>query len=218
MDISYTQTKEEITPQKLDGVTLAVVIDVCMFSSTVITLFDRGVDEINVFTDETEVEYKFGGEYNSDSDFSNYPQSVYGNVRENDNIVGITSDNGAIACHNIIEADPTTEIAIASTLNAKSIANYIEKSSYDKVLLLQSGRRGTYQFEDSIASAMIGELLRGRELTDREFYKENIQKIVKKYYSWVPSEDIKRLTEFNAYNVVPLSEEYSKEFIKFTTR
>lgn len=213
--LRYVNTKEELSEDHLLDDPTVVVFDVCMFSSTVISIFDQGVDYVGAYNEKKEIDYKFGGEGEGEFDFGNYPQSVYGNITGTEEFVGIISDNGSVACHNVKNINENCDIIIGSTINIGRVVDYIRQNDEQEYVLLQSGRRGNYQFEDSVASAIVSERIRGTELQKKDMYKNTITRFIREYYDWVPEEDIERIINFDSYDVLPISSYSDDEHICF---
>lgn len=220
MRIQTVNLKEQLDHKHLEDDPLVIVFDVCFFSSTVISLFDVGIKKVDVLKDSNNDDYDIiGGEDdNIELDFHNSPQSVYGSFNGSNipDKVGIISDNGSKACHKVKNLNEKCEIIIGSTVNANGIIKYIKENDYEDIVLLQSGSKGGYQFEDSLGSALVLEGLRGNELNNIDIYKESVKQLVYKMYPWASEEDIKYVNNFNSHsNVIPKSKRYYLDKITF---
>lgn len=217
MSLIRLDTKEEILNYDFNENSLFVVIDTCMFSSVAIALFDRGVSLVNVFEEPVDTEYPFGGEKGGhNTDFSNYPQSVYGSQSlTNQDKVGITSDNGAVSCHMVERAISDPNIVLASSININSVSNYILESDHEDTVIVQSGSHGNFQLEDSITSGLICQKVRGQRHNGVELLQSHLWDFVSDYYPWFPEEDLDRLSDFSSYNIIPIRVGSSEEYITF---
>jgi phosphosulfolactate phosphohydrolase-like enzyme len=213
--MQYTLKKEEIKNKNISDNSDIVIFDVCMFSTTLISLLDSGVKTVNVFGDYTDTSYPFGGEGTNKIEFKNFPQSVYGANIEKDK-VGLTSDNGAKACHMVREENQNCNIIIGSTINAHKVVQYL--SDKNNIILVQPGSRGTYRFEDSVACSMVSQGLNNKELEQKNLYKESLKKFIREKYEWVPETDLDRLCKFNSYNILPISTNKNEDYISFKNK
>jgi phosphosulfolactate phosphohydrolase-like enzyme len=216
MTIVRIDTKEEIEHYNMNGNSLVVVIDTCMFASSVISLFDCNVDSVRVFEEWKEVDFPFGGEGEADFDFGNFPQSIYSSKPELENEnVGIVSDNGSVACHKVMKEDNLSEIILASSINMQAVSNYVSNSRKEDIFIVQSGSHNNFQLEDSITSGLIGQYLRDIDHDREDLFENQIKSFISEYYPWVPEEDVERLSDFNSYNIVPVSKGYYGDYIEF---
>lgn len=214
MEIDRLDTKEEIDNFNISDSSFVVVIDTCMFSSSVISILDRGVSKVNVFKNYFETNYPFGGEGEGNYEFGNFPQSVYG-FDFNHNCVGFTSDNGAVACHKVKENNDSSRIVIASSINMKAVSEYLEEEGAENIVIVQSGSHNKFQLEDSITSGLLSQHIRKQEHPQINLFQKQLKGFVQDYYSWVPDEDLKRLSDFSSYNIVPVNEDSSENYISF---
>lgn len=215
-------------PDLVNSETVFVVIDVYMFSSVVITLFDHGVEQ--VIPTYTEAELKpfqdqgmtIGGEERDESisaDFNNLPSSVFetfGDMDPSDipKTVAVASLNGAKRCVECAEAiqniEGHAELVIGSTLNAQAVAEYIKARypTYD-VVLLCAGTRGKSTIDDIIGSMIISQELRDEEIYEAE-YKAMLELLPPgrienpDAFDWLSEKDIDHIKQINSTNTIPI--------------
>jgi phosphosulfolactate phosphohydrolase-like enzyme len=214
----------EFEEGRVNDDTIFVIIDVMMFSSTVIALFENNVDEVipiystSDFDQFTDSEILVGGERRSDeTDFSNSPQDVYTQFGLMDTVpqtVALTSSNGARraieAWESIQNQAVNAEVVLGSVLNANATAEWINNTypEYD-VLLVCAGTHYEVALEDIIGSVIIGQELRGEtvlsESTQTILSQLPLQKIENPdEYRWLPDEDIHHTTQLNESNIIPV--------------
>lgn len=216
MNIQRIETKEEISSKyNINDGSTVIVIDTCMFSSSLITLFECGVENVNVFKEWKDTDYPFGGEGKGKFDFGNYPQSIYGFRNNLGSKVGFTSDNGAIACYKVREISEKCELLIGSCLNMEYLVDKVKNNFPDNIIIIQAGSHNSFQLEDSITSGLISQYFRNIDIDKIELFEKHLSEFVKEYYPWIPNEDIQRLSNFNNYNILPVEKEYSEKSLSF---
>lgn len=215
MNITRVDTKEELDKSHVDSDSTVIVIDTCMFSSTIICLFDCGVEKVNVFREWQDTCYPFGGEGDGNFKFDNYPQSVYGVQQDLGKEVGITSDNGAMACFKVRQFSESCDLLLGSCLNMKYLVNKVKDNFSDNIVIVQSGSHNNFQLEDSITSGLISQYLRGVDNQNINLFEEHLEEFVGSYYPWVPKTDLNRLSDFNSYKLLPFESEYTRNDLTF---
>lgn len=222
-EIRRVEVPQEFSSAILSDETVIVVLDVYMFSSTVVTLHSQGVEEVIPVYEKDELEeYRdegllVGGESRSDHDFANSPQSIYATFGVMDSVparVALTSHNGAQRCVEAVEAveiDGLDDcpVLIGSSVNAQSVADYIQSHYSDhNILLLCAGSRGEATIEDVIGSLAISQSLRGDDIPKAE-YEEILSMLPagrigeENAYPWLAEEDILHISTLNKFNIVP---------------
>lgn len=222
-EIRRVEVPQEFSSAILSDETVIVVLDVYMFSSTVITLHAQGVEEVIPVYETEELElYRnngllVGGESRSDFDFSNSPQSIYATFGVMDSVpsrVALTSHNGARRCIEAVQAieeDGLNDcpVIIGSSVNAQAVAEYINSEYADHdILLLCAGSRGEATIEDVIGSLAISQSLRGEDIPKAE-YEEILSMLPagrigeENAYPWLAEEDVLHISTLNKFDIVP---------------
>jgi len=227
--IRRVEVPNEFSDSILSDNTVIVILDVYMFSSTVVTLFSHGVEEVIPVYDEDELRFYqedgllVGGEHNNlnseygGTDFSNSPQNVYATFGVMDEVpsrVALTSNNGARRCVEAVQAVEENDykncpILIGSSMNAKSVAEYINSEYPDnEVLLLCAGSKGEASIEDVIGSLAISQYLRGEDVPIPE-YEEILSMLpagqieAENGFPWLSDEDVLHISTLNKFDIVP---------------
>lgn len=221
--IRRVEVPHEFSSAIVSDETVIVILDVYMFSTTVLTLHEVGVPEvIPVYTTEDLNEHRdaglmVGGERGAgNGDFSNSPQNVYATFGVMDSVparVALTSDNGARRCIEAVEAIrddelEDCEVLIGSSVNAQSIAEYINSQYPDhEVLLLCAGSGGEATIEDVIGGLAISQYLREETVPTIE-YEEMLSMLPagringQNQYEWLPDEDVHHVSSVNSTQYV----------------
>lgn len=218
--IRRIEVPHQFSSSVLSEQTVMVILDVYMFSSTVLTLHHHGVDEvIPVHTADELQEYQdngmlVGGERELNQDFSNSPQNVFATFGVMDEIpsrVALTSDNGAkrcVECVEAIEENGYTDcpVIIGSSMNAKAVAEYINTNYPDHdVLLVCAGSDGESSAEDVIGALAISQYLRGEEVPLAE-YKEMLSVLpagsIENEFPWLSDEDVLHISTVNKFDFI----------------
>lgn len=221
--IRRIQVPEEFEPSMVSDNTVFIILDVYLYSSTVATLLDYGVEKVHpVYTEEGLDSYiekgiPTGGESASHTDFTNSPQSVHAHFGQMDEVpkeVALNSHNGAkrtIECVNAIEQQnaESSEVFIGSPMNAGALASHIKENFDDHyVVLVSAGHEGNSTIEDVIGSVVISQYLRNEQVYKTE-YKEILQMLPAgridspEEFRWLSDEDIHHISQISNYNVVP---------------
>lgn len=210
--INRVETKEELEEDHVKNSDVIVVIDTFMFCSTVLSIFESGVKRVKVFKEYKEKNFPFGGD--TGYDFKNSPQSVYGKNFDCD-VVGITSDNGAICCmkiSNMIDNLNDRPIILASTVNYKAIAEFCNGKD---VCIVQSGSKGSFRLEDNVASILISNKILNKDIGNRDILPDIVEQVTRQRYKKVSEEDINKIIDFGSSNIVPISENKFNDHLEF---
>lgn len=226
--IRRVEVPNEFSSAIISDNTIIVVLDVYMFSTTVLTLHEVGVEEVVPVYDAAQLDsyaaqgLLVGGEQGGQRDFSNSPQNVYGTFGVMDSIpsrVALTSDNGARRCIEAAEAIEDEgfsdcEVLIGSSVNAQHLAEYLQQNYADHdVLLLCAGSGGEATIEDVIGGLAISQYLRDETVPVIE-YEEMLSMLPagringQNQYEWLADEDVHHVS---AVNSIPLVSQYDFE-------
>ena len=191
-------TRQEIVPERLAGAT-AVVIDVFMATTTLLTILENGArsvypvasleeaDEVRAKLDAASV--LRGGEQDAARiegyDHGPFPgEYAPETVRDRDVIFVTTNGTRAIA-----DVAPAERVLLGSLRNARAVARFLESSGTDSIYLVCAGSAGRFTVEDFIGAATILSYVNveGWRLNDgawmaldfAERHKENISGVLK---------------------------------------
>jgi 2-phosphosulfolactate phosphatase len=157
-------TREEIVAERLPGAT-AVVIDVFMATTTLLTILEngaKGVFPVASLEEADEVAAKLdvastlrGGEQDAAGiegyDHGPFPEEyVPEGVRDRDVIFVTTNGTRAIA-----DAAPADTVLLGSLRNATAVARYLESSGTDSIYFVCAGSAGRFTVEDFLGAATI---------------------------------------------------------------
>lgn len=191
-----------------------VVIDVMMFSSSVIAVLDSGVSSIiPVHPNENILEYSdyITGSETEKSDFRNSPQNIYSTFGVMDTVpdtVAFTSSNGAKRVVELIRDNSvdSESIVIGSLMNAKSVSDILRDVS--SFTIHTAGSNGSVALEDEISKELIK-----RETEKKPINYTNVSELVselpierifdKDTYEWITDEDLHHVTNINSTSIVP---------------
>ncbi len=157
-------TREEIVPERLPGAT-AVVIDVFMATTTLLTILDNGAEGVYPVAsleeaDEVAAELVAsrilrGGEQDAERiegyDHGPFPEEYAPEVVENRDVIFVTT-NGTRA---IADADPAETVLLGTLRNAPAVARYLEGSRTDSIYFVCAGSAGRFTVEDFLGAATI---------------------------------------------------------------
>lgn len=199
-----------------------VVIDVMMFSSSVISLLDSGVSSvIPVHPDDSLEEYTedyLVGSEETTTDFRNSPQNIYSTFGMMDTVphtVVLTSSNGARVVSELIDdaSVSNTSIVLGSFLNAASVGQLLQDA--DTYSIHTAGSHGSVAIEDEIARELIKE-----EMKESTIEYESVLTVIQELpiervfgtdsYSWLTDEDIHHATNINSTSIIPSVSEDGK--------
>ena len=205
---------------------IVVVIDVLRATSAIVAGIANGLKSIiPVSTLEEAFNYKSegyivaaerGGEVVEGFSFGNSPYSFMDPSLKGKSVV-LSTTNGTRA----INTPENKEVIIASLVNAKAVADYLQKADKN-VLLLASGWRNKFNLEDTICAGAIADQLvaTGKFTSDEDSSiaaKYLYQSASKNYFGYLKSsshrrrlkrlnlnEDIKFCLTPNQFDIVPI--------------
>ena len=151
-------------PERLPGAT-AVVIDVFMATTTLLTILEngaKGVYPVASLREADEVAAKLdparvlrGGEQDAARiegyDHGPFPEEYAPEVVENRDVIFVTT-NGTRA---IADAAPAHTVLLGTLRNAPAVARYLEESGTDSVYFVCAGSAGRFTVEDFLCAAKI---------------------------------------------------------------
>jgi 2-phosphosulfolactate phosphatase len=157
-------TRQEIVPERLAGAT-AVVIDVFMATTTLLTILENGARDIYPVAsleEADEVGAKLeaagllrGGEQDAARiegyDHGPFPEEYTPEVVGGKDVIFVTT-NGTRA---IADAAPADTILLGTLRNAGAVARYLEASGKDSIYLLCAGAGGRFNVEDFLGAATV---------------------------------------------------------------
>jgi len=157
-------TREEIVPERLPGAT-AVVLDVFMATTTLLTILENGAEDVYPVASLEEAEgiaakldasrILRGGEQDAARiegyDHGPFPEEYAPGIVENKDVIFVTT-NGTRA---IADAAPAQTVLLGSLRNAPAIARYLEESEADSIYLVCAGSAGRFTVEDFLGAATI---------------------------------------------------------------
>ena len=157
-------TRQEIVPERLPGAT-AVVIDVFMATTTLLTILEngaRGVFPVSSLEEAEEVAAKLdasrvlrGGEQDAARievyDHGPFPEEYAPDVVEDRDVIFVTT-NGTRA---IADAAPAERVLLGTLRNAPAVARYLEGSGTDSIYFVCAGSAGRFTVEDFLGAATI---------------------------------------------------------------
>ena len=157
-------TQEEIVPERLKGAT-AVVIDVMLATTTLVTILENGARRVLPVGSLEEAERVCagldssallrGGEQDALAidgfDCGPFPDEYSSSsVREKD--VVFVSTNGTRA---IAGAAAASELLIASLRNAPAVARHLRMSEADSTYIVCAGSKGRFSLEDFVCAGVL---------------------------------------------------------------
>lgn len=157
-------TRQEIVPERLAGAT-AVVIDVFMATTTLLTILESGarrvfpvesVEEAEVVGAKLDAASLLrGGEQNAERvegyDHGPFPEEYPPEtVRDRDVIFVTTNGTRAVA-----DAAPADRLLVGCLRNAPAVARHLEACSANSVYLVCAGAAGRFTVEDFLGAATI---------------------------------------------------------------
>ena len=151
-------------PERLPGAT-AVVIDVFMATTTLLTILEKGARDVYPVAsleEADEVAAKLdaqrvlrGGEQDAARiegyDHGPFPEEYAPEVVENKDVIFVTT-NGTRA---IADAAPAQTVVLASLRNAPAVARYLEELETDLIYFVCAGSAGRFTVEDFLGAATI---------------------------------------------------------------
>ena len=157
-------TRQEIVPERLSGAT-AVVIDVFMATTTLLTILENGarsVYPVASLEEADEVVAKLdaasvlrGGEQDAERiegyDHGPFPEEYAPEVVSGKDVIFVTT-NGTRA---IADASPADRVLLATLRNAPAVARHLEASKTDSIYFVCAGSAGRFSVEDFLGAATI---------------------------------------------------------------
>jgi 2-phosphosulfolactate phosphatase len=157
-------TREEIVPERLAGAT-AVVVDVFLATTTLLTILENGARQIFPVASLEEAESARGkldasnvlrgGEQDAERidgyDHGPFPEEYPPETVANKDVVFVTT-NGTRA---IADAAPAERVLLGCLRNAPAVARYLEESGTGSVYLICAGSAGRFTVEDFLGAATV---------------------------------------------------------------
>ena len=157
-------TRQEIVPERLAGAT-AVVIDVFMATTTLLTILENGARDVYPVAsleEADEVKAKLdtgsllrGGEQGAAPiegyDQGPFPEEYTPEVVGGKDVIFVTT-NGTRA---IAEVAPADTVLLGTLRNAGAVARHLEASGTDSIYLVCAGAGGRFNVEDFLGAATI---------------------------------------------------------------
>ena len=157
-------TREEVVPKRLPGAT-AVVIDVFMATTTLLTILENGANgvyPVASLQEANEVAAKLdagsvlrGGEQDAARiegyDHGPFPEEYSREVVEKKDVIFVTT-NGTRA---VADAEPADTVLLATLRNAPAVARYLEGSEKESIYFVCAGSAGRFAIEDFLGAATI---------------------------------------------------------------
>src|SRR5215204_6271068 len=157
-------TRQEIVPERLAGAT-AVVIDVFMATTTLLTILEngaKGVYPIASLREAEEVAAKLdparvlrGGEQDAARiegyDHGPFPEEYAPEVVGGKDVIFVTT-NGTRA---IADAAPADQVLLGTLRNARAVAHHLDAPGTDSVYLVCAGAGGRFNVEDFLGAATV---------------------------------------------------------------
>lgn len=187
---------------------MAVIIDVFRASSTIVTLLERGVEEIMpVLSIKEALSYKpdwilvgeKGDKKLKGFDFDNSP-STLNRLNWKAKRVVLTTSNGV---EGLIKAQGASEILVGCFLNARAVADCVSQN-VNEVVLVPIGNKGEKRLEDEMCAQMIGKYIMSQPV-DVQMIKRTIlhSPIAERLKKRGLRADLRFCLKFNVFNTVP---------------
>jgi 2-phosphosulfolactate phosphatase len=162
--VRVLMTREEVVPERLHGAT-AVVLDVFMATTTLLTILDNGARDVYPVAsleEADEVAAKLdaesvlrGGEQDAERiegyDHGPFPEEYAPEVIENKDVIFVTT-NGTRAVADVAPADT---VLLGTLRNAPAVARYLEGSETESIYFVCAGAAGRFALEDFLGAATI---------------------------------------------------------------
>lgn len=157
-------TRQEIVPERFPGAT-AVVIDVFMATTTLLTILENGARRIFPVASLEEAEalrldldaarLVCGGEQDAERiagyDGGPFPEEYPPRVVEEKDVIFLTT-NGTRA---IAGAAPAEKVLLGCLRNAPAVARYLMESGTDSIYLVCAGSGGRFNLDDFLGAAAV---------------------------------------------------------------
>ena len=165
-------TKEEIVPERLSG-SVAVVMDVLLATTTMVTMVERGAGRVFPVASLEEARHLkrhlnspkllTGGEEDGvkveEFDCGPFPDEFPEEVVAGKDVIFLTT-NGTRAVRKAHTAD---KLLLCCLRNVPAVAEYLNACPYDDVFLICAGSKGHFSYEDFMCA---GEIVGRLRLTD----------------------------------------------------
>ncbi len=165
-------TKEEIVPERLEGA-VAVVMDVLLATTTMVTMVERGAGRVFPVASMEEARrlrqqldsprLLTGGEQDgvkvAEFDYGPFPDEFTPEVVADKDIIFLTT-NGTRA---VRAAQSAGQLLLGCLRNAPIVSDYLKDCPYDDVYLICAGSRGRFSYEDFMCA---GEIISRLDLTN----------------------------------------------------
>jgi 2-phosphosulfolactate phosphatase len=157
-------TKEEIVPERLVGAA-AVVIDVLLATTTMVTMMERGAQRVfpvgsleearrlrrelaspNLITGGEEDGFKV-----EEFDLGPLPDEFTEEVVRGKDIIFLTT-NGTRA---VRYAQPAGQLLLGCLRNAPAVADYLNRAAVEDVFIICAGSKGHFSYEDFLCASEI---------------------------------------------------------------
>jgi 2-phosphosulfolactate phosphatase len=162
--VRVLMTREEVVPERLHGAT-AVVLDVFMATTTLLTILDNGARNVYPVASLDEAEEVAadldaknllrGGEQEAARiegyDHGPFPEEYAPEVVENKDVIFVTT-NGTRAVADVAPADT---VLLGTLRNAPAVARYLEGSETESIYFVCAGSAGRFALEDFLGAATI---------------------------------------------------------------
>jgi 2-phosphosulfolactate phosphatase len=162
--VRVLMTREEVVPERLRGAT-AVVLDVFMATTTLLTILDNGARDVYPVASLEEAEevgakldakmLLRGGEQEAARiegyDHGPFPEEYAPEVVRNRDVIFVTT-NGTRAVADVAPAD---EVLLGTLRNAPAAARYLERSETESIYFVCAGSAGRFALEDFLGAAFI---------------------------------------------------------------
>jgi 2-phosphosulfolactate phosphatase len=157
-------TREEVVPERLPGAT-AVVIDVFMATTTLLTILENGARDVYPVASLEEADQVAaklnagsvlrGGEQNAARiegyDHGPFPEEYAPAVVNEKDVIFVTT-NGTRA---VDDAKPADTVLLATLRNAHAVARYLEGSETESIYFVCAGSAGRFTIEDFLGAATV---------------------------------------------------------------
>jgi 2-phosphosulfolactate phosphatase len=157
-------TRQEIVPKSLAGAT-AVVFDVFMATTTLLTILENGARDVYPASSLEEAD-EIGGRLDTGSflrggeqdaariegyDHGPFPEEYAPEVVRDKDVIFVTT-NGTRA---IADVAPADTVLLGTLRNAGAVAHYLETSKTDSIYLVCAGAGGRFNVEDFLGAATV---------------------------------------------------------------
>jgi 2-phosphosulfolactate phosphatase len=162
--VDVWMTKEEIDPQQLEQASV-VVIDVCLATTSMLTMLEQGARRVFPVEDVQEArrlvrilgtgQVKTAGEQHGSAvdgfDFGPYPSEFTKETVQGKDVIYL-STNGTRAIRKALAAK---ELSIACLRNVSAVARDLQRSTNERAILVCAGSNGHISMEDTMCAGLI---------------------------------------------------------------